>query len=120
MGGKEAFRQALEDGMAKSGITQSDLAKRLGIAPQTVSKWMRNGAIPRTEYIEQIAEILQINEAIFLGLFVEALTDGGGRPSSPTRLKPRNNRASEILELRGAVLDLTRRIERIETHLDLA
>lgn len=120
MSGKEDFRQALIAGIRSSGKNQSDVAKELGVSPQTVSKWVRNSAVPLTKSIGPLAQALGLNENEFVSLFLAALADGAGRPSSPVPQELYVDPRSEIQALRSLSEDLIRRIEALESQLGLS
>ena len=45
----------------EKGMTQKDIADKLGITDKAVSKWERDIAFPHTATIPKLAEILEIN-----------------------------------------------------------
>ncbi|MBO5323287.1 MAG: helix-turn-helix transcriptional regulator [Oscillospiraceae bacterium] len=45
----------------EKGMTQKDIADKLGITDKAVSKWERDSAFPDTATIPKLAEILEIN-----------------------------------------------------------
>ena len=67
---------AISDRIAKArkaaGLTQSELARRLGIRPQSVQSWEAGITAPRARRLTQVAEVLGVPEAFF---FEEADTE---------------------------------------------
>lgn len=45
----------------KAGLTQAELAEKLGISPVGVSQWERNTRNPKYETLQKIAEALSVN-----------------------------------------------------------
>ena len=52
----------------KSGLTQNDLASRVGVSAQAVSKWERGNACPDIAILDEIANALGISLIELLGL----------------------------------------------------
>lgn len=69
----------------EKGMTQKDLADRLGITDKAVSKWERNVAYPDTATIPALAEIL--------GISVEELLNAKAAPA------PVRSRSDDIVNL---------------------
>ena len=55
-----AFRQ-------KKGMTQEELASRLHVVRQTVSKWEKGLSVPDAELLIRLAEVLEVSVAQLLG-----------------------------------------------------
>ena len=51
-----------------SGLTQSDLASRVGVTAQAVSKWERGNACPDIAILDEIADALGISLSELLGV----------------------------------------------------
>ena len=52
----------------KAKLTQSDLASRVGVTAQAVSKWERGNACPDIAILDEIANALGISLSELLGL----------------------------------------------------
>ena len=63
-----AFRQ-------KKGMTQEELASRLHVVRQTVSKWEKGLSVPDAELLIRLAEVLEVSVAQLLGGEAEAATE---------------------------------------------
>lgn len=50
------------------GMTQEDLAKRLGVKYPAVSKWERGMAYPSMNTVIKMAELFQVSMDVVLGL----------------------------------------------------
>lgn len=55
------FQDNLKALRKKKGITQEELAARLNVVRQTVSKWEKGGSLPDTATIPYLAEILGVS-----------------------------------------------------------
>ena len=52
-----------------AGLTQTELAKRLGVTNVTVSRWERGEAIPKPKYNKAMAKLLKIKgQDIYINL----------------------------------------------------
>lgn len=63
-----AFRQ-------KKGMTQEELASRLHVVRQTVSKWEKGLSVPDAELLIRLAEVLEVSVAQLLGGAAETATE---------------------------------------------
>ena len=63
-----AFRQ-------KKGMTQEELASRLHVVRQTVSKWEKGLSVPDAELLIRLAEVLEVSVAQILGGEAETATE---------------------------------------------
>ena len=52
---------------SQKGLTQNELAIRLHVVRQTVSKWEKGLSVPDAEMLEKIAEVLETDVATLLG-----------------------------------------------------
>ena len=56
----------------QSGLTQSDLAKKLNVTRSSVNAWEMGISIPSTQYVVELAELFKVSTDYLLGL-----TSGG-------------------------------------------
>lgn len=61
MGNAPGFDTRLRTAMERAGINQSELARRLGIRPQSVQGWVSGESEPRRHRIDQIARVLEVS-----------------------------------------------------------
>lgn len=61
------FSENLKQARQKKGISQQELASRLHVVRQTVSKWERGLSIPDADLLVRLAEILDIPVSVLLG-----------------------------------------------------
>ncbi|MGM9680423.1 MAG: helix-turn-helix domain-containing protein [Eubacteriales bacterium] len=65
----------------RKGITQSDLAKQLGITRSGVNAWEMGISVPSTQYVVELANIFKVSTDYLLGvestasISVEGLTE---------------------------------------------
>lgn len=58
---QEKIGQFIADTRKQSGLTQKELAERMGISEKTISKWECGNGIPDITYLESLCEALNIN-----------------------------------------------------------
>lgn len=51
----------------KQGMTQAELAARLHVVRQTVSKWEKNLSVPDVQCLQELAQALQVSVSTLLG-----------------------------------------------------
>lgn len=61
------FSHNLKTLRKQKGLSQEELAVRLHVVRQTVSKWEKGLSVPDAVLLSQIAEILEVNVATLLG-----------------------------------------------------
>ena len=66
------FQDNLKALRKKKGITQEELAARLNVVRQTVSKWEKGLSVPDSELLIKLAEILEVPVSRLLGSKIEA------------------------------------------------
>ena len=66
------FQDNLKVLRKKKGITQEELAARLNVVRQTVSKWEKGLSVPDSELLIKLAEILEVPVSRLLGSKIEA------------------------------------------------
>ena len=54
------------------GLTQSDLAKRLGITRSSVNAWEMGISVPSTQYVVELANIFRVSTDYLLGMKTSA------------------------------------------------
>lgn len=64
----EDIQKRLREAIQYGDITQKELAKRLGINPSTISKYMRLDKYPSLDTFANICEILEVSADDILGL----------------------------------------------------
>lgn len=83
MSGMEEARDIFGGRLAESrrhcGLTQEDLAGRLGVTPQALSKWERGSSFPDLVMLTGICEQLGISADYLLGIAGGRITEDGNR-----------------------------------------
>lgn len=64
-----------------AGLTQTEVARRLGIRPQSVQAWESGVSAPRARRLSELAQVLDVPEAFFFAA-ENGSTDLGGTLSS--------------------------------------
>lgn len=95
--GKNVFGSRLAESRRSRAYTQEELAVRLGVTPQAVSKWERGASFPDLELLADICELVGTSADYLLGIGSQGMMENG------------DERAQEkILEnLRGTLEPLT-------------
>jgi len=55
------FSEKLVHLRKKNNMTQEELAEKMNISKQAISKWEAQGKIPRTENLKRLSEIFQVS-----------------------------------------------------------
>ena len=55
----------------EAGLTQEQLAGKLGVTRQTVSKWENGASVPDADILSQMASVLDVSVSELLGISVE-------------------------------------------------
>jgi putative transcriptional regulator len=103
----------IKDYRKKKGYTQEEVADRLHVTRQTISKWEKNYSVPDAELIVQLAEILDVKTSQLLGTQEEEST--GNEPEKrdayaeqlahiAEQMAIRNRRSKKIWKTVGIVL----------------
>ena len=80
------------------GLSQEELAIRLNVVRQTVSKWERGLSVPDAELLIQLADIFEVSVSALLGATIENEKDIGAvaeqlsRINEQIAIKNRRNR----------------------------
>ena len=92
----------------QKGLSQEELAIRLNVVRQTISKWEKAISVPDSDMLIRLAEILEVNVGDLLGKKIEeedkrdALTEQLVRINE--QLAIRNRRSKLILKIIAAVI----------------
>ena len=90
------------------GLTQEELATRLNVVRQTVSKWEKGFSVPDADILQRIAEILEVDVKLLLGSDIELEADSNSIADQLSRLNEqlavKNRRSRKIRKIVGIVL----------------
>ena len=90
------------------GLSQEELAARLHVVRQTVSKWEKGRSVPDADLLVRLAEELETTPAALLGPEVPPEAEGSGTAEQLGRiaeqLAVKNRRARRIWKIAAGVL----------------
>ena len=90
------------------GLSQEELAARLHVVRQTISKWEKGRSVPDAELLVRLAEELDTTAAALLGPEVPPEAEAGGTADQLGRiaeqLAVKNRRARRIWKIAAGVL----------------
>ena len=70
----------------QSGLTQSDLAKRLNITRSSVNAWEMGISIPSTQYVVELAELFKVSTDYILGLSRDSVISTASLTEEQTKI----------------------------------
>ena len=98
----------------KAGMTQSDLAKRLGVKLQTLKSWEDDLSEPRANKLSMMAGLLNVS----LSWLISGEGDGPGAPDEAEEISPEVvGLLTEIRDIRAQLNSSTERLGRLEKAL---
>ena len=71
------FSENLKILRKQKGFSQEELASRLHVVRQTISKWEKNLSVPDADTLICLAEILEVSVSELLGLKIETENENG-------------------------------------------
>ncbi len=94
----------------QAGMSQEELAIRLHVVRQTVSKWENNLSVPDADLLQQMAELFEVKADALLGAQILAEPDRNELAEQLSRINEqlavRNRRAKRIWTVIAAVLGI--------------
>lgn len=81
----------------KQGMTQEELAVRLHVVRQTVSKWEKNLSVPDVQCLQTLAQVLQVPVSALLGAEAEQTQD----PATENQIANQLARISEQMAIKN-------------------
>ena len=92
------------------GLTQEELAIRVNVVRQTVSKWEKGLSVPDADMLQKIAEVLEVSVSRLLGKEEEPEKDRNEVAEQLSRINEqlaiRNRRSKRIWTIVGVILGL--------------
>ena len=64
----ELIRQRLKYEIDNCGLTKAEIAKRVGVSPQTISKYMKKDIFPALDTFARLCSVLDVTSDFILGL----------------------------------------------------
>ena len=90
------------------GLTQEELAKRLNVVRQTVSKWEKGLSVPDAEMLQKIADVLESDVSQLLGAPIQQNENTDVIAEQLSRINEqlvvKNNRSRKIWKAVGIIL----------------
>lgn len=65
------FNENLKELRKRKGYTQEELATKVNVVRQTVSKWEKGLSVPDADSLQKIAEVLEVDVSQLLGAKIE-------------------------------------------------
>lgn len=93
------FGAAARDARLRLGLTQADVAERVGIAMEVYSRMERGRMLPRARNLRRLCEVLSVSADTLLGV-------GPGPSPAPPRATPRQEDSLELRRLVRALREL--------------
>ncbi len=62
------IQKRLRESILNANITQKDLAKAVGVSPQTISKYMKKDVFPALDTLAKLCKVLDVKSDYILGL----------------------------------------------------
>ena len=62
------IQRRLRESIAASGLQQKEIARRVGISEQTVSKYMRQDVFPALDTFAKLCAVLDVHSDYILGI----------------------------------------------------
>lgn len=90
------------------GLTQEEVANRLNVARQTVSKWEKGLSVPDAEMLQKIADVLESDVSQLLGTPIKQNENEDAIAEQLSRINEqlvvKNNRSRKIWKAVGIIL----------------
>lgn len=90
------------------GLTQEELAIRLNVVRQTVSKWEKGYSVPDAEILQRLADVLEVDVKQLLGEDINVEKEANGVVEQLSRINEqlaiKNRRSRRIWKVVGIVL----------------
>ncbi len=62
------IQKRLRECISESGIPQKEIARRVGVSPQTISKYMKKDVFPALDTFSKLCCVLDVTSDYILGL----------------------------------------------------
>lgn len=102
------FNENMKSLRKNKGLTQDELASRLNVVRQTISKWEKGLSVPDAEMLQKIADVLESDVSQLLGApikqneNVDVIAEQLSRINE--QLVVKNNRSRKIWKVVGIIL----------------
>ena len=101
------FQENLKTLRRNKGITQEELAARLNVVRQTVSKWEKGQSVPDAEMLVKLAEVFEVSVSQLLGSRIEPETQPDALAEQLARINEqlviKNQRSKRVWKTIGII-----------------
>lgn len=101
------FGENLKTLRKNKGITQEELAARLNVVRQTISKWEKGQSVPDAEMLVKLAEFFEVPVSQLLGLRIEPEAQPDALAEQLSRINEqlviKNQRSKRIWKIIGII-----------------
>ena len=102
------FGENLKTIRKTKGYTQEELAIKIHVVRQTISKWEKGLSVPDADTLSKLADVLEINVSELLGSEIKEETDKNEIAKQLAKISEqlavKNRRHKRILKVIGAIL----------------
>ena len=71
----EEFGKGISNLRQNANLTQDELAMRMGVTPQAISKWERGQSLPDLSILSDLCRVLNVSSDLLLGLEYKNFTE---------------------------------------------
>lgn len=104
------FSENLKALRKRKGFSQEELAAKLHVVRQTISKWEKNISVPDADALVRLADILEVTVTELLGAKIDNTADANSVAEQLSRINEqlaiKNRRSRRIWKAIGIVLAL--------------
>ena len=97
------FNENLKELRKNKGFTQEELASKVNVVRQTVSKWEKGLSVPDADSLQKIAEVLEVDVSQLLGAKIETEESRNEIAEQLSRINEqlviKNRRTKKILKI---------------------
>lgn len=80
------FQKTFTDLRKKAGLSQSDIAEKLFVTRQAVSRWERGETVPEIETLKAISDLFSVSINTLLGYQTDLVCQSCGMPITPEQM----------------------------------
>ena len=107
-GGDVMFSDNLKSIRKAKGFTQEELATKINVVRQTVSKWEKGLSVPDADVLSNIAEVLEVNVSELLGFNIKQEDDNNEIAVQLAKISEqlaiKNRRTKKVLKTIATIL----------------
>lgn len=115
-GVRRVFASNLQDFLRRYDLTQTELARRMGLNASTISDWCRGAVLPRSNRLDQLCDVLHCEPDDLLGSSTAAAEEELHRRLAEMGVSP----VPEADAIRRQVAEMYQTISRAMADLDEA